>query len=319
MPDSPIVSVIIPTYNRALLIGRAIQSVLDQSCADFELLVVDDASTDDTEQVVSGYEDSRIRYVRHEQNMGGGAARNSGIDLACGEYVAFLDSDDEWFPGKLERQLAQATASSPDHGIFYCDNLTVIGRALLADVGQFHEGSVKRHLLGGWCLSMTSSVLIRTELLRTAHFDASLPGFQDYDLWLRLSDMTSFKHLPETLVYLHQHTGERITSGSSKRAMALDSLEKKWARLLNNSDLALFENFLAKHRAALSVRVFEEALAGQNVASGLLLLLKNARGGISNWRLLKSYLRRYVPGIYGKMLFVYHHFTSRYMGCYHMN
>lgn len=98
----PTVSVVIPTYNRAHLVGRAIQSVLNQTYQDFEIIVVDDGSTDNTEEVVKSFNDPRIRYIRHDQNRGGSAARNTGIKMARGEYIAFQDSDDEWLPEKLE-------------------------------------------------------------------------------------------------------------------------------------------------------------------------------------------------------------------------
>ena len=99
------VSVIITTYNRAHLVGKAIKSVLNQTFQDFELIVVDDGSTDNTEEVINSFNDTRIRYIRHKINKGGNAARNTGLRNSKGEYIAFLDSDDEWLPEKLERQL----------------------------------------------------------------------------------------------------------------------------------------------------------------------------------------------------------------------
>jgi len=96
------VSVIIPTYNRAHLVGRAIRSVLNQTYQDFEIIVVDDCSTDNTEEIVKGFNDHRIRYMRHDRNRGGSAARNTGIKASQGKYIAFLDSDDEWLLKKAE-------------------------------------------------------------------------------------------------------------------------------------------------------------------------------------------------------------------------
>lgn len=103
--NNPKVSVIIPTYNRAHLIGRAIKSVLNQTYKDFEIIIVDDGSTDKTEEVVKDFKDERVRYIRREKNKGGSAARNTGIKAARGEYIAFQDSDDEWLPEKLEKQM----------------------------------------------------------------------------------------------------------------------------------------------------------------------------------------------------------------------
>ncbi|MFC6990634.1 glycosyltransferase family 2 protein [Haladaptatus sp. GCM10025707] len=94
----PTVSVVIPTYNRSEEVTHAIDSVLAQTYDDFELLVVDDGSTDDTEEVVTSYDDDRVKFIEHEENQGAPAARNTGIEHAEGEYVAFLDSDDEWLP-----------------------------------------------------------------------------------------------------------------------------------------------------------------------------------------------------------------------------
>lgn len=112
MGAPPAVSVVIPTYDRAAVLPRAIDSVLGQTVEDLELLVVDDGSTDRAPDVVAGYADDRVRCLRHEQNRGASAARNSGIEAASGDYVAFLDSDDEWLAGKLETQLAVLEAAS---------------------------------------------------------------------------------------------------------------------------------------------------------------------------------------------------------------
>ena len=103
--NRPLVSIILPTYNRENLISCSIKSVLQQSYADFELIVVDDASEDDTGRIDKEFGDIRIRYVRHEYNKGCGAARNRSIELSRGNFIAFQDSDDEWLPEKLEKHM----------------------------------------------------------------------------------------------------------------------------------------------------------------------------------------------------------------------
>ena len=99
---APNVTVVLPTHDRAKLLRRAIDSVLSQDYQDLELIVVDDASTDDTQTVVQQFADQRIRYVRLADRQGATAARNAGISAARGEFIGFQDSDDEWLPGKLE-------------------------------------------------------------------------------------------------------------------------------------------------------------------------------------------------------------------------
>ena len=117
----PKVSVVIPTHNRASHVGRAIESVTSQDFRDTEVIVVDDGSTDDTESVVKSIDDPRIRYLAHDTNRGGSAARNTGIKESSGEYVAFLDDDDEWLPQKLRRQVNCLENRSEDWVAVYCD------------------------------------------------------------------------------------------------------------------------------------------------------------------------------------------------------
>jgi len=120
-PDDPTVTVVTPTYNHAETLPRAIDSVLDQTFKNFEYIVVDDASTDNTKSVVEPYDDKRIHYVRHEENKGGSAARNTGITKARGRYVAFIDADDEWLPKKLAAQVECLEERTEDWVAVYCD------------------------------------------------------------------------------------------------------------------------------------------------------------------------------------------------------
>src|SRR6056297_1668487 len=117
----PTVSVIVPTYNRADALPRTVESVLGQTLDDLELIVVDDASTDDTPAVIDDYDDDRVQFVQHERNQGASAARNTGIDRAEGDYVAFLDSDDVWRPTKLEKQVQTLARRGDDWVAAYCE------------------------------------------------------------------------------------------------------------------------------------------------------------------------------------------------------
>lgn len=113
------VSIILPTYNREHMVGKAIESVLKQSYTDFELIIIDDGSTDKTEQVIASYNDKRIRYYRMQENGGQSKARNRGMQMAKYDYLAFEDSDDLWRPEKLEVQMNAMKKADLDVGIIY--------------------------------------------------------------------------------------------------------------------------------------------------------------------------------------------------------
>lgn len=181
---TPRVSVILTTYNRAELVGRAIQSVLDQTLRDFELIVVDDASEDDTADIIEGFDDPRITYIRHDENRGGAAARNTGIKEASGEYIAFLDSDDKWLEDKLEKQV-EALRNRPDNwGAIYCLHYNESGEV----IGTTHEGVFIYEILaekaktGG-----SSSFLLRREVIdEVGLWDESFDRHQDYEYIIRV-------------------------------------------------------------------------------------------------------------------------------------
>lgn len=196
----PMVSVIIPTYNRADVLARAIQSVLAQTFTDFELIVVDDGSSDRTADVVRGFSD-RVRLVRQE-NRGVSAARNTGIKISQGRLIAFLDSDDEWLPRKLEKQVA---LFSDGHFICHTDELWY------RDGKPVPQKEIHRKQ-GGWfftralerCLISPSSVVLSRALLdEVGWFDEDLLAAEDYDLWLRVTAFYEVAFVPEPLVIKH--------------------------------------------------------------------------------------------------------------------
>ena len=183
---TPRVSVVIPTYNRARIIEEAVDSVLAQDYKDFELIVVDDGSTDNTSEVLAPYEDD-VR-VLFQENKGVSAARNRGIAEASGRLIAFLDSDDLWLPQKLSAQV-EFFNQRPD--AFICQTGEVwVRNGRRVNPGQRHKkpsGMIFEPSLE-LCLVSPSAVMIRRDLLdRTGGFDETLPACEDYDLWLRIS------------------------------------------------------------------------------------------------------------------------------------
>jgi glycosyltransferase involved in cell wall biosynthesis len=195
----PRVSVIIPAFNRERTIERAVQSALSQRCADVEVIVVDDGSTDGTLQKLKAFDDKIV--VIRQQNAGPGAARNRGIEAATGEYIAFLDSDDEWLPGKLQRQLDIFNAT-PEVGL-------VAGSARCVDEeGQFVEyrvmnkrGNILEEILY-INFVITSTVLLRAEILKPLRqwFKTELKPAEDFELWVRLSARHHFEIIPDILI-----------------------------------------------------------------------------------------------------------------------
>jgi len=274
------VSVVIPTYNRGSLLPRAIRSVLNQTFTDFELIVVDDASTDDTQRVVKGFSDLRVRYFRHERNRGGAAARNTGIGAARGEFIAFLDSDDEWLETRLAEQIGQGQSTTEDFGVFYCNVLVVDGRIVTRRDSANFEGSVRADLLGGWCPSTISCAVVRIGILSGNAFDSSLQSFQDYDLWLSLSEITKFKYLPRALVLRHRHSGDQLSINPKRRKRALEALEQKWLPRLTEEEATLFQGFLRKHRQTIALNELRESIAGRSVLGAAAILLRNMNKGL---------------------------------------
>ncbi|MEK7846443.1 MAG: glycosyltransferase family 2 protein [Nitrospinota bacterium] len=193
------VSVIIPTYNRAHLLGRAIESVLEQTFQDFELIVVDDASTDGTGQLIRTFGDKRIRYIQHDMNKGSNASRNTGLRHARGEYVAFLDSDDEWLPEKLEKQLKVFQRGSEKLGLVstrYSDEYLDPDEPFM----PHYRGNIFHKLLTENIIGSASTPLIKTTCFEKAGlFDETMPASQDWDMWIRIAQHFEFDFVPEIL------------------------------------------------------------------------------------------------------------------------
>ena len=193
----PVVSVIIPTYNRAHLLEKALKSVFAQTYKDYEVIVVDDGSTDGTADVVAKF-GTEVRYFT-QSNRGVGAARNRGLKEARGRYVAFLDDDDTWLPAKLERQVA-VMEGHPTLGFLYGVAQVVgeDGKFLGNKPAQTHPDTLEELLRMNFIPVLT--VLARREYIQAVGgFDEGLSGYDDYHLWIRLAARYDFCGLEEGL------------------------------------------------------------------------------------------------------------------------
>ncbi len=199
----PLVSIIMPTFNHASFIGDAIDSVLNQTYNHFELIIIDNYSTDSTEKIIRSFSDQRIKYYRFSNNGIIAASRNCGIKNARGEFIAFLDSDDLWYENKLARQV-EAMAREPDAALCFCPfKMDSDDQEYNNEIRTARDQNFSGHIYDRFlnCNFMAaSSVLIRAVVLKlTGDFDvaSNLVGAEDFDLWLRISRDNKICYVPE--------------------------------------------------------------------------------------------------------------------------
>jgi glycosyltransferase involved in cell wall biosynthesis len=244
----PAVSVVLPTYNRAPLLGRSIRSVLGQSFGDFEVVVVDDGSTDETSAVVAGFRDPRVRYLPLPRNTGAAAARNAGIRAARGKFLAFQDSDDEWLPSKLSKQMSAFESGSARLGMVYSDMRMILrgGTATYFAAPSVPSGRLINPATRFYqvCnLGIQSAVIKREYLDEAGHFNEGLPALEDLEMFIRLSRRCDFRHLREPLVKYYDTQGlskDRYAKWVSRRVI----LSLYYKELLTRNPAFLFKEAL---------------------------------------------------------------------------
>lgn len=227
----PLVTVIVPVFNGAKTIEETIASVLNQSFSDFELLIMNDGSTDNTLDVIAGFGDSRIKVFSHP-NSGSNPTRNRGIDAASGKYVSFIDADDLWTPDKLEAQL-NALKETPQAAVVYSwtDCIDEQGKYLRPGAHAIVAGNIHANLLLTDCIGSGSNVLVcKQALIEVGKFDESLPNAQDWDMWLRLSARYHFACVPKTQV-LYRVSATSLSSNVQRmEAASMRVIERSFAQ-----------------------------------------------------------------------------------------
>jgi glycosyltransferase involved in cell wall biosynthesis len=234
------VSIILPAYNRADRLPEAINSILVQSFCDFELIVVDDASSEDIESVVRSIGDPRIRYIRHTVNGGASAARNTGLAEARGEFIAFHDSDDLWLPGKLKRQLEQLQKLPPEVGVV-CGGVIIYGRDLGGKFGPglvsfeppVHEGQLsinedqQARILQRNRVHLATSVFRRNCYPNLEWFDVRLRANVDWDFSVRLAAHTKIYEDLHPYLLGNKTIGDHISRNERQKILSLARIMKK--------------------------------------------------------------------------------------------
>lgn len=241
MSLSPLVSIILPTYNRAELIMRAVESVLTQTFEDFELIIVDDASTDNTLKLLQNLEDDRIRIFPNQINTGASLARNIGIKEARGSFIAFQDSDDVWVASKLKDQI-DCFKKHPNAGIVYSSYKKITPSQSFLVPGPWvkkHEGNLKKELSYGNFIGLPTMIVKKECLSAVGVFDESLKSLEDWDLLLRLSTLYSFAYIDTPLVFAY----ESSNGVNTFTAAALSSLR----RIISKYELFQVDNKAKAH------------------------------------------------------------------------
>jgi glycosyltransferase involved in cell wall biosynthesis len=206
----PKVSIIIPTYNRANFIGETIQSILNQTFQDFEIIVVDDGSTDNTKKIIDGFikQSEKIKYLYQNHCGRPSIPRNYGFKISTGKYLAFLDSDDLWLPKKLEKQI-NVLEKNINVGFVDCKNIIIneFGSEIKGSYKfPIYNGDVFRELLKSNIILTPGSVIIKRDVIeKIGNFDESLLSLDDWDLWIRISKYYGFAYINEPLFKYRVH------------------------------------------------------------------------------------------------------------------
>tara|TARA_R100000687_G_scaffold70255_1_gene59839 strand:- start:893 stop:1765 length:873 start_codon:yes stop_codon:yes gene_type:complete len=215
-----VISVITPTYNRARFLPAAVASVLSQTFGDFELIIVDDGSEDNTPDVLKPFlADRRVRYV-YQENQGQSHARNLALKQATGDFIAFLDSDDVWARDKLEKQLAVFRANS-EVDIVHGDEATINEQGSVVSLQNMrrYSGRITRYLLADNSVSITTALVRRRCFDEMGGFDTSVGVADDYELWLRFSARYCYQYEPG-IVASYRVMADQISSDKRRRYAA---------------------------------------------------------------------------------------------------
>ena len=271
-----LVSIITPVYNGEDFLDRSIKSVLSQTYQNWELLLIDDGSEDDSVRIIERYlKDDRIKFLKNDSNSGISATRNKGINNSNGEYIALLDQDDEWFADKLQKQVKALNGLGYDYGLIYSnlevrfDNGDVTERKKEIEPEPTIIENLELMLLRNLISSPT--VLIRKEVLDDVGlFDDSIKwGGDDYDLWIRIAHKYKFFYIDEVLCIRHEH--QKNYSADKKRMMlrTIELAEKYIREFGLNSDIR--KRLRSNHYYRFGI----ESLKKRQVLTGISYILRS--------------------------------------------
>lgn len=267
---------------------RAIESVLSQTHDNCEIIVVDDASDDDTSEVIEVYRQrlKNLKHIRNVKRLGGAESRNIGVRKACGQYIAFLDDDDEWLPQKTEKQV-QILEDNPEVGAVSCWYNKIRGgsvRKVMLVPSVSFDIMLWENFIGSFSFCM-----VRSNIAKMVKLDSELPSSQDWQFWIELSRITQISILEDYLVNYYDHPGEKVSNSYSSKFLGLRKMYFKYrnnmsknCRMYRLTYLIIYKIFYNKSTnknfIGLAIHIFKKSF-----------LLKNK---ISRFALKKTLLSR---------------------------
>ncbi len=241
MAERELVSVVIPTYKRPKKLERALKSVINQTYENLEIIVVNDAPETDLNHI-TGLDD-RVKLINHKENKGAPAARNTGIKDSKGEYIAFLDDDDEWLPKKIEEQTSKFDELSPSYGAVYPWARIVKDDSHITEKTPSYKGDIHDELLRKNFIPSVTPLVRKNCFKKVGLFDEKLKCSQDYDMWLRISKEYKFSYVPKILVRTYRGHEKRISSDISRKIEGTERLVNKHKKELERFPINLHKRY----------------------------------------------------------------------------
>lgn len=275
--EKPDLSIVIPTYNRRESIQKAIDSVLRQSYTNFEVIVVDDCSTDDTSELIQAFSDDRISYEKLEQRSGACIARNVGLAKSRAPWVAFLDSDDEWLPDRVEQHFNQVEEEGEVFDVYYCLIKFPSGNQTVSMPKKCYEKDIFKELIKNRInIYPTQAILRKTSAEKVDGFDSELSALQDLDFFLRVALCGGlFKCTPRVLATKNPPPCKtQISNSLVNQIEGTKRYEEKWKELMKKTSISSYLRFKLLRGARVNKLCLDQALSEGNRLRALFYLGK---------------------------------------------
>lgn len=271
------VSVVIPTYNREKLIIQTLKSVTNQSYQNLEIIVVSDGSTDNTDAILEEYKrkDPRIKYISYHPNRGGNYARNIGIKNATGNYIAFIDDDDEWVPEKIHLQMKEFKKDTRIGLVYTGAKITYEDQKISYTSIPKKTGDLSKEILISNYIGSTSRVIVKASVLdQSGMFDDKLKAQQDYDLWIRICQITHIGAVPQPLlIYNNFGSTLQVSDDIKKYEQSIKYIYKKYDVLYKETE----EKIRTKHQQSCCMTLANKCLRNGEPKKARMYLLNHIK------------------------------------------